>query len=170
MEAQSHGFNAESSDSNKLMVKTEMCRRFRRGVCVHGSKCIYAHSVAELRLQRQPKQCRFFLQNKRCHYGRTCRFLHSSTPLNPNPQPEVGKLDPYSSPESKRMRTCAAAPSDDGCSSAEQRIMQTSAAADAATNASTSTVATKNEPSYPVKFIFKNNDLQRISRIYADWI
>lgn len=66
------------------------------------------------------------------------------------------------------MRTCAAAPSDDGCSSAEQRIMQTSAAADAATNASTSTVATKNEPSCPVKLIFKNNDLQRISGIYAE--
>ncbi|KAG4380749.1 hypothetical protein JHK82_041056 [Glycine max] len=129
---------AELSDKNKLVVKkTEMCRRFRRGVSVH---------------------------------GRTSHFLHSST-LLPNPYrlkedkqawSQVGKLR-YSSPESKRMRTSAAAPSD-GCCYAEQWIMQTSAA----TNASTSTVATKNEPSCPVKLIFKNNDLQRISGIYAE--
>ncbi|BAT91545.1 hypothetical protein VIGAN_07014800 [Vigna angularis var. angularis] len=72
--------------NRNLMVKTELCRRFRRGVCVHGTKCDYAHSVAELR--RQPKLCRLFLQNKHCPYGRTCRYLHSATPTPPPPPPQ----------------------------------------------------------------------------------
>ncbi|TKY48098.1 putative zinc finger CCCH domain-containing protein 21 [Spatholobus suberectus] len=156
-------------DRRNLMVKTELCRRFRRGVCGLGSKCNYAHSVAELR--RQPKLCRLFLQNKHCPYGRTCRFLHSTTipppfPIpNPQFQPELGKLHRYPSAEYNTMQTSAAAPSDGYCS-AEYRIMQTSAAA---SNASTSS-SHKNEPSYPVKRIFKENELQKISRIYADWI
>ncbi|RDX70917.1 mRNA decay activator protein ZFP36L1, partial [Mucuna pruriens] len=168
------GFN--NHYRRNLMVKTELCRRFRRGVCGLGSKCDYAHSVAELR--RHPKLCRLFLQNKHCPYGRTCRYLHSTTiipplpiPPPPPPPPELGKLDGYSSVEYKRMQTSAAAVPSDGYTSPEHRIMQTSTAT---TNASTSTVATsslhKNEPSYPVKFIFKKNQLQKINRIYADWI
>ncbi|XP_047165297.1 protein TIS11-like [Vigna umbellata] len=160
--------------NRNLMVKTELCRRFRRGVCVHGTKCDYAHSVAELR--RQPKLCRLFLQNKHCPYGRTCRYLHSATPTPPPPppqpstfqipnlssQPEIGQLDRSSSAEYKRMRTCA-----------ESWTMQTDTAA-ATANASTSTLAAgspspKNEP-YAVKFVFKKNELKKIDRIYADWI
>nr|KYP59594.1 Putative zinc finger CCCH domain-containing protein 21 [Cajanus cajan] len=59
------------------MAKTELCRRFKKGACAHGSKCNYAHSTAELR--RQPKFCRLFLQNKHCPYGRTCRYIHSTS-------------------------------------------------------------------------------------------
>jgi len=105
--AQTHHFrNSTESENNysnnnhhnnvnynrNLMVKTELCRRFRRGVCGHGSKCDFAHSVAELR--RQPKLCRLFLQNKHCPYGRTCRYLHSATPTPPPlpPQPSTFQI------------------------------------------------------------------------------
>lgn len=64
------------------------------------------------------------------------------------------------------MRTSAVAPSD-GNSSSEHRIMQPS---NAATNASTSSWHKNDKPYAVVKSIFKENDLQKISRIYADWI
>ncbi|XP_020223577.1 mRNA decay activator protein ZFP36L2 [Cajanus cajan] len=154
---------SERERNFNLMAKTELCRRFKKGACAHGSKCNYAHSTAELR--RQPKFCRLFLQNKHCPYGRTCRYIHSTSAT---PFPELEKFDRHSCAEYQRMKTYVAAPSD-GYPSAEHRIMQTSAAA--AANVSTSS-SQKNEaiPSYAVKRRFKDNELQKISRIYADWI
>ncbi|KAL2332445.1 hypothetical protein Fmac_020026 [Flemingia macrophylla] len=147
----------------KLMAKTELCRRFQKGVCSHGSNCNYAHSLAELR-RPQPKFCRLFLQHRHCPYGSNCRFLHF-----PNPQPEAGKLDRYFSAEYQRMQTSAPAPFD-ACPFAEHRLRQPSAAS-TATNASTSSLHNNEAtPSYSVKRRFKDNELQKISRIYADWI
>ncbi|ESW22712.1 hypothetical protein PHAVU_005G175200 [Phaseolus vulgaris] len=182
-ESEKHNSNnnhhSNHNNNRNLMVKTELCRRFRRGVCGHGIKCDYAHSVGELR--RQPKLCRLFLQNKHCPYGRTCRYLHSAAtalppppstfPIpNPQSQPEVGQLDRSSSAEYKRMQTYAAVPSD-SYPYAENSTMHTAIAATA--NASTSTLAAgsshNNEP-YAVKFVFKKNELKKINRIYADWI
>ncbi|XP_057458942.1 uncharacterized protein LOC130749578 [Lotus japonicus] len=147
--------------------KTQLCRRFQQhGMCGFGSKCNFAHGIAELnRLNNiqppNPQLCRMFSRNKHCTYGHSCRFRHSSTARNvdyPNWVREVSRHPPQEQGKHDRY------------SYAEYRVMQTSAAA---TNASTNTVEAsslrKNEP-YAVKFMFKKNDLRKISGIYADWI
>jgi len=83
--------NHNHHDDGNLKLKTELCRRFREGACFHGSKCKYAHGVAELRQGQPPnKLCRLFVRYnyKHCPYGRSCRFLHSSpSPFPSFPQP-----------------------------------------------------------------------------------
>ncbi|KAJ1413401.1 Zinc finger, CCCH-type [Sesbania bispinosa] len=169
-----------------LKVKTQLCRRFRQGMCTLGSKCNYAHGMGELRRpsfqEHRPKLCRLFLRNKHCTYGHTCRFLHSTAAESvdsPNNWEDFeikgytfrGNSHAQLQQQYRTMQSSAHA-TIDGNSSAEYRTMQSSTAA-THTNALTSTVATsslhKNEL-YVVKGIFKENELQRISRIYADWI
>ncbi|CAJ1955114.1 unnamed protein product [Sphenostylis stenocarpa] len=96
---------------------------------------------------------------------------------------QVEKLDGFSSAEYKRMRTSAAAPSD-SYPSAENKTIQsdaagagaagaTAGAGAAATNATTSTPGTsssQNKDPYAVKFVFKENKLEKVDGIYGDWI
>ncbi|MED6143617.1 hypothetical protein PIB30_007557 [Stylosanthes scabra] len=127
--------------------KTEVCRRFMAGTCGLGSKCRYAHGVSELRVRGGggcPRVCRIFSVYRNCSYGHKCRFLHHH-PQPPPPPP------------------------------AEYTAMQTETTS--CTNASSTTLETNgNEQQEPppqtqrVKFIFKDHQLQKISRIYADWI
>lgn len=79
-ESSQHLKKPRISEETNLRIKTELCRRFMQGLCVHGSKCNYAHGFTELRTA--PKVCRMFLYNRHCTYGNTCRYLHSSLPLH----------------------------------------------------------------------------------------
>ncbi|KAE9585842.1 putative transcription factor C3H family [Lupinus albus] len=92
--------------------KTQLCRKFREGFCTFGSECRYAHGIAELKPRQQQQQlCRMFLHNKQCSYGHSCRFIHVNA--NPNfshgSQPQVEKVDGYSSAKCTTMQTSAAA-------------------------------------------------------------
>ncbi|KAI3651683.1 hypothetical protein MP228_002986 [Amoeboaphelidium protococcarum] len=70
-------------DEKKVMLyKTEMCRAFEEtGKCKFGTRCLFAHDRAELRLvKRHPRYktevCRSFYEEGICKYGRRCCFLH----------------------------------------------------------------------------------------------
>ncbi|CAI8611846.1 unnamed protein product [Vicia faba] len=180
------------SEETNSKIKTELCRRFMQGLCVHGSKCNFAHGFSELRTA--PKLCRMFLYNRQCTYGHACRYLHSSVPLQHHhdhghhhsrfnvssaAKPELGtvqnaKQGTKENAGSMIMQTSAAAAATTGAhSSAQNNIMATSSSTPA-TNASASpAVATtsfhKNGP-YACKTIFDEKKLQRVSRIYGDWI
>lgn len=55
------------SESKKEKTKTQMCRSIQSGiVCKFGSKCTYAHSKEELRVQK-------------CAFGTTCKTRYSKT-------------------------------------------------------------------------------------------
>ncbi|KAJ6706292.1 ZINC FINGER C-X8-C-X5-C-X3-H TYPE FAMILY PROTEIN [Salix purpurea] len=77
--------------SNAMMTggyssKTQLCMKFRTGQCSHGSKCLSAHAVCDLRkalpklrrvLANEDKNpCRMFNSGNGCTYGNKCRFLH----------------------------------------------------------------------------------------------
>ncbi|KAF1859715.1 hypothetical protein Lal_00010299 [Lupinus albus] len=164
--------------------KTQLCRKFREGFCTFGSECRYAHGIAELKPRQQQQQlCRMFLHNKQCSYGHSCRFIHVNA--NPNfshgSQPQVEKVDGYSSAKCTTMQTSAAATNVSTSSLQKNEpssyisprehpqlhVMQTSTAA---TNASTTGSLHKYEQDGVTKFIFKQNNIHKISGIYADWI
>ncbi|KAK7273742.1 hypothetical protein RIF29_14805 [Crotalaria pallida] len=190
--------------------KTQLCRKYSKGVCYWGSKCNYAHSIQELKPPPQQQLCRMFLHNNQCSYGHTCRFLHvhhanpnlSHAPPPPQPQPLFGnakleRVEGYSSAKCNAMQTSTAATNVststlhkneasrnicpggqpvfanaelqkfNGYSSAICGVTQTSTTA---TNVSPTSSLYKYEQDGFVKFIFKKNDLQKISGIYADWI
>ncbi|MED6120502.1 hypothetical protein PIB30_021365 [Stylosanthes scabra] len=121
--------------------KTEVCRRFMAGSCGDGSKCRYAHGVSELRVRGGcPKVCRMFSLYRNCSYGHKCRFLHHLH----HPQPP---------PEYTPMQT------------------ETTSFTNASSSTLVETNANEQAPeTQRVKFIFKDHQLQKISRIYADWI
>lgn len=77
--------------SNAMMTgggsfKTQLCMKFRTGHCSHGSKCLFAHAVCDLRkalpnlrrvvVNEDKNLCRMFNSGKGCTYGNKCRFLH----------------------------------------------------------------------------------------------
>lgn len=74
------------NEAKARYFKTQLCRRFRQGICTLGSDCTFAHCVGELRRQeignddrtfQEPRLCRMFYQGQQCSYGNTCRFLHT---------------------------------------------------------------------------------------------
>jgi len=70
------------------LYKTELCRsQMETGLCRYGTKCQFAHGMAELRsVSRHPKYktdlCRSFHTTGTCPYGNRCHFIHS--PQRPN--------------------------------------------------------------------------------------
>ncbi|XP_019448103.1 PREDICTED: mRNA decay activator protein ZFP36-like [Lupinus angustifolius] len=175
--------------------KTQLCRKFSEGFCTFGSQCKYAHGIAELKPRRQQQQqqqnqlCRMFLHNKQCSYGHNCRFIHVNANQNishDGSQPQLEKLDGYSSAKCTTMQTSNAAANVSTGSlqknepspyiyhrehpqlhPAKCRVMQTSTAA---TNASATSSLHKYKENGVTKFIFKGNNLQKINGIYGDWI
>ncbi|CAL5199825.1 unnamed protein product [Lathyrus oleraceus] len=191
-ESSQHLKKPRISEETNLRIKTELCRRFMQGICVHGSKCNYAHGFTELRTA--PKVCRMFLYNRHCTYGNTCRYLHSSLPLHHDhghghhsrinvsssaAKPELGTVQ-TAKPGTKEnagsmiMQTsAAAAATTDGHTSAQNNIMPTSSSTPATNASANPAVVTpsfhKNGP-YACKSIIDEKKLQRVSRIYGDWI
>jgi hypothetical protein len=65
------------------LAKTEMCKFFLQGNCGKGSRCAYAHALAEIREKpdlARTSMCREFLQSGNCN-NPGCRFAHSETQL-----------------------------------------------------------------------------------------
>lgn len=75
--------SSTSSDTSASRYKTELCRPFEEtGHCRYGSKCQFAHGMAELRsLNRHPRYktefCRTFHTTGFCSYGQRCNFIHN---------------------------------------------------------------------------------------------
>lgn len=75
--------SSSNSDTSASRYKTELCRPFEEtGHCRYGSKCQFAHGVAELRsLNRHPRYktefCRTFHTTGFCSYGQRCNFIHN---------------------------------------------------------------------------------------------
>jgi len=72
-------------------LKTKMCHSLVSGNCSFGSKCLFAHSVDELRIvgddekasHFKQKTCKWFNVNgvNKCIYGTHCRFAHGTEEL-----------------------------------------------------------------------------------------
>lgn len=67
--------------------KTELCLHFRENdTCPHGTRCLFAHGLAELRPYkgRHPKHktqlCRSFHETGFCNYGYRCSYIHLESP------------------------------------------------------------------------------------------
>ncbi|UXI21948.1 serine palmitoyltransferase 1-like [Sarcoptes scabiei] len=67
--------------------KTELCLHFReRNFCPHGTRCLFAHGLEELRPYRgrHPKHktqhCKAFHEQGFCNYGYRCSYIHSESP------------------------------------------------------------------------------------------
>eukprot|EP01088_Endostelium_zonatum_P000658 TRINITY_DN108_c0_g5_i1.p1 TRINITY_DN108_c0_g5~~TRINITY_DN108_c0_g5_i1.p1 ORF type:complete len:363 (-),score=91.92 TRINITY_DN108_c0_g5_i1:110-1198(-) len=64
------------------LYKTELCRSYEdTGSCRYGTKCQFAHGLAELRpVLRHPKYktevCKSYINTGSCPYGSRCRFIH----------------------------------------------------------------------------------------------
>ncbi|KAK7261906.1 hypothetical protein RIF29_28230 [Crotalaria pallida] len=169
--------------NNSMYYKTKYCTKYmNQGACSWDSKCNYAHSEAELReLPQQQQLCRLFFQNNFCSYGDTCRFLHVN-PANPNishaphpQQPQLERPDGSSSARWGAMQNSAAAAtnvssrniSSGGQPPVLQKPNDGDSSAAAATDASPSDSLYKYKEDGVVKFIFKNNKLKKINRIYV---
>ncbi|PRQ50732.1 putative transcription factor C3H family [Rosa chinensis] len=81
-----------------LHYKTRLCNNFKRGRCLYGEACLYAHGIEEIRntlgssanekgmLGRteyarhrtcdELRLCKLFLNEGKCTYGEKCRFRH----------------------------------------------------------------------------------------------
>jgi hypothetical protein len=82
--------NIEEELTTQNLYKTELCRSYEEtGTCRYGSKCQFAHGIAEIRpVLRHPKYkteiCKTFHVIGTCPYGKRCRFIHippSQTPV-----------------------------------------------------------------------------------------
>ncbi|CAL0332362.1 unnamed protein product [Lupinus luteus] len=173
-------------EGHHFYQKTQLCRKFRDGFCTYGSQCKYAHGIADLKPRQQQQQnqlCRMFLYNKQCSYGHNCRFIHVNADQNIShgSQPQLEKVDGHSSAKFTTVQTSTAAANVSTSSlqknepsphpqprPAKYRVMQTSTAA--TTNASNKSSLHKYEQNGVAKFIFKGNNIQKISGIYGDWI
>lgn len=75
----------QTRDKGTELYKTELCRKWvTTGTCRYGSKCQFAHGVAELRkLVRHPlyktSLCKSYQASGMCRYGSRCRFIHDET-------------------------------------------------------------------------------------------
>ena len=72
-----------SSNPNQKM-KTSLCRKFSEtGYCPYGTKCQFAHGLAELRCvtdenKYKTKSCHSFSRKGFCQYGPRCNFVHNT--------------------------------------------------------------------------------------------
>ena len=67
--------------------KTELCLHYRDlNACPHGSRCLFAHGLSELRPYRgrHPKhktqRCKSFHETGFCNYGYRCSYIHLESP------------------------------------------------------------------------------------------
>lgn len=74
----------QDSSTAQTRYKTELCNTFDYlDWCRYGTKCQFAHGVAELRLQNRHKKyktelCRTFHTTGFCSYGQRCNFIHNA--------------------------------------------------------------------------------------------
>lgn len=77
------GTAKQASTAAPARYKTELCRPYEEnGTCRYGSKCQFAHGMAELRsVVRHPKYktdlCKTFHTTGLCPYGPRCHFIHN---------------------------------------------------------------------------------------------
>ncbi|PWA94783.1 zinc finger, CCCH-type [Artemisia annua] len=57
------------NNNNPKRLKTEVCKRFQRGMCAYGDKCCFIHTTST-------KPCWRFMNGETCQYGDTCHFTH----------------------------------------------------------------------------------------------
>lgn len=82
-----HLSQRQTRECNKSLYKTELCIQFeRRGKCIYGSRCQFAHGRGELRSRiYHPKHktvpCIAYFTTGICHYGSKCAFLHKRIPI-----------------------------------------------------------------------------------------
>lgn len=70
---------------NPTVYRTEICARWRRGLCNYGADCQFAHGEQELHERVRPPKyktqvCRNFLESggRCCPYGHRCVRFHGS--------------------------------------------------------------------------------------------
>ena len=80
----------ESLQRGNPFYKTAMCKNLKKGECVHGEQCIYAHDESELRpapltnnknLAFKTTLCKNFAETGFCSFGTSCQFAHGPIEL-----------------------------------------------------------------------------------------
>nr|GEW36618.1 zinc finger CCCH domain-containing protein 39-like [Tanacetum cinerariifolium] len=72
----SHNNNNQPHYLNKRLktTKTEVCKRFQRGICGYGDKCCFIH--CNNNNEKYSKPCWRFMNGETCQYGEKCHFTH----------------------------------------------------------------------------------------------
>ncbi|CAE7826936.1 CTH1, partial [Symbiodinium sp. CCMP2456] len=70
----------EKAPGNPHYRGTELCSFFLKGMCRHGTKCNFAHSINDLKEKpdfSKTRLCTNYFKTKSCPYGMRCSFAHS---------------------------------------------------------------------------------------------
>lgn len=70
--------SSKTLSNQKVPYKMELCLNFQRGKCGFGDNCHYAHGVADLRGRLNPRFCWRYSRSEAggCPYGERCHFSH----------------------------------------------------------------------------------------------
>ncbi|XP_068302466.1 zinc finger CCCH domain-containing protein 39-like [Pyrus communis] len=192
--------NAASGQNKMLpsYYKTKLCRKFQMGCCSSGQRCSFAHGTSDLRRTLRDAQgmetekgnlarmtwngdhgssngvriCRSFFRWGTCSYGDKCRFRHvnpenirdssfisistagGSAQFDCKKSLELRKLCGYTTPE---------------CGSVQANSLMTYTRGNNVSNRRMG-VATAYKHGQSTQCNLEWNELEKLSRIYADWI
>lgn len=96
-------------DPVKPLYKTTLCKHFmKKGFCVYGEQCRFAHGEDELRLKPYIRNyrlvpCRYLFEQGYCPYGQNCNFSH-----DPNKHHKLQNL--FSDMSAKQASSCCFVP------------------------------------------------------------
>ncbi|ONI16141.1 hypothetical protein PRUPE_3G080700 [Prunus persica] len=158
---------------NKMLpcnFKTRLCNNFKMGNCHYGQGCCFAHGISDLRKTWRNWQgletqegfkartcdhrrtsddvCRLFFNGGKCTYGDKCRYPHHVTPENIREKSAISISTTVESRSVQNLRTSS--------TSMSKRRMGIG--------------ATYHKQVQGMECNFKWNKLEKMSRIYADWI
>jgi hypothetical protein len=93
----------------KPLYKTTLCKHFgKRGYCIYGEECKFAHGEEELREKPYVRNyrlvpCRYLFEQGFCPYGENCNFSH-----NPKKSNKLQNL--FQNISAKQASSCCFAP------------------------------------------------------------
>ncbi|XP_020414558.1 zinc finger CCCH domain-containing protein 39 isoform X4 [Prunus persica] len=162
---------------NKMLpcnFKTRLCNNFKMGNCHYGQGCCFAHGISDLRKTWRNWQgletqegfkartcdhrrtsddvCRLFFNGGKCTYGDKCRYPHHVTPENIREKSAISI-------------------STTGAHIVESRSVQNLRTSSTSMSKRRMGIgATYHKQVQGMECNFKWNKLEKMSRIYADWI
>jgi hypothetical protein len=70
-----YAHHVEELRDQPQLAKTSLCSLYKRGKCILGENCRYAHNIDEMNESAKRVKCLWF-SNGHCTHGSSCRFSH----------------------------------------------------------------------------------------------